>query len=117
MPIKIIPTVLCIGFLAIACDPEAEAEKRNIQLIIENNSSYTISNVRWKGNIITGDYASHQLSPQAEGHAWVQRGSDYLYFTREGTMVMNLRPANTITVNATIRFTLTHATMVVGATQ
>ncbi|MDR1220955.1 MAG: hypothetical protein LBK73_15295 [Treponema sp.] len=117
MPIRIMPAVLCIGFLAIACDPEAEEEKKNIPLIIENNSSYTISNVRWKDNSITGNYGSHQLSPKAEGRASVQCGSDYLYFTREGTVVMNLRTANTITVNATTRFTLTDATMVVDTTQ
>ncbi|MDR1220954.1 MAG: hypothetical protein LBK73_15290 [Treponema sp.] len=117
MPIRIMLAVLCIGFLVMACDPEPE--EKNIRLIIENNSFYTISNVRWKDNSITGDYGSHQLSPQARSKDYisVQRGSDYLYFTREGAVVMNLRTANTITVDEDTTFTLTNATMVVDTTQ
>lgn len=117
MPIRIITAALCIGLLVTACETEAEEEVKDQYLAIENGSFYDISNVKWKDNIITTSNGNLRIPANGNGDARVQNGSDYLYFTRDGTVAMTLRTADAIPVNGTTRFTLTNATMVVDTTQ
>ncbi|MDR2194682.1 MAG: hypothetical protein LBP19_09535 [Treponema sp.] len=115
--------LLCVVSLFVffsACSPEDAGEteteaKKDSTLEIVNDSSSSISNIKWKDNPIK-DYAGNLTLgtgySNSYGRAEVPSGSDYLYFTREGTTVMNLRTLNKITVSGDTSFTLTNSTMV-----
>jgi hypothetical protein len=106
---------LCTGLLLMACKTEVD----DFYLRIENASSFRISNVSWEGNVIKNrngnlTFGSKNASySDKTGDATVQSGSGYLSFTREGTVVMNLRTKEKITVSNDTTFTLTDAAMVV----
>ncbi|MDR2632165.1 MAG: hypothetical protein LBC51_00890 [Treponema sp.] len=116
-------TALCIVIVFMACE-----EPKEYDLYISNRSSYDISNVSWKGNVLKNGYdnltissfSSYSSSSSYTGEAIVQSGSDYIYFTREGAVVMTLRTKEKITVDgerwSNTYFTLTNTSMVVDTT-
>jgi hypothetical protein len=81
--------------------------------------------VKWKDNVIKNDSSNNltiynsnygNTPSLRKGSEWVQSGSDYLYFTREGAAVMNLRTREKITVTGDTSFNVTNATLVVDTT-
>jgi hypothetical protein len=115
-----IAALLYAGLFLAACptEPETETEaEKDSRLEIVNGSSYNISNIKWMDNIIKADYGNLTLGTGYDsGSAWVQSGSDYLYFTREtseGSAVIKLRTQDKITVSGGTTFTLQNAAMVV----
>jgi hypothetical protein len=115
---KLTLLALGIGLLIAACETEAEEEPpKDNELTIINGSAYTIGNISWEGNVIKRSSDNGLSIPSGGfiGRAYVQSASGYLYFTREGTAVINLRTRETITVNGKTSFTLTDSTMVVEA--
>jgi hypothetical protein len=119
---KMLIAVLCMGCILAACEDETGdgtgngTVSKNSNLRVVNGSNYTISNVSWKSNSIKYDGRLTLPSIYDDGYyaasAYVQDGSDYLYFTREGSTVMKLRTRDAITVSGDTTFTLTDSTIV-----
>jgi hypothetical protein len=112
---------LVLSFLYQGCGPagpteiwdtaEKPAEETKIVFTIKNESSYTLTNITWQNNTVSGS-----LTPgAAEAIDISADASGYVFFTKSGASPMNLRTQEVVTVSKAenTTFTITNNTVVI----